>query len=78
MRTLERLFGLSERRTTVGTELMGGLTTFMVMAYIIFVNPAILSFSGVKALEGQGPPFAPTLAFLVYFALPWLRPLFAV
>jgi len=59
---LDRLFGLSERRTTVGAELMGGLTTFMVMAYIIFVNPAILSFAGIKGLEGQGPPFAPTLA----------------
>ncbi len=41
---------------------MGGLTTFMVMAYIIFVNPAILSFAGIKELQGQGPPFAPTLA----------------
>src|SRR5436309_2691703 len=34
----------------------------MVMAYIIFVNPAILSFAGVPALAGQGPPFAPTQA----------------
>ena len=34
----------------------------MVMAYIIFVNPAILSFLGIKGLEGQGLPFAPTLA----------------
>jgi AGZA family xanthine/uracil permease-like MFS transporter len=34
-----------------------GVTTFMVMAYIIFVNPAILSFSGIEGLEGQGPPF---------------------
>jgi len=30
----------------------------MVMAYIIFVNPAILSFAGIPALAGQGPPFA--------------------
>src|SRR6266446_3088078 len=30
----------------------------MVMAYIMFVNPAILSFVGVPALAGQGPPFA--------------------
>lgn len=59
---LDRVFRLSERGTTVGTEMMGGLTTFMVMAYIIFVNPAILSFSGIKELQGQGPPFAPTLA----------------
>src|SRR5262249_35839805 len=34
----------------------------MVMAYIIFVNPAILSFAGVSALQGQGPPFAATQA----------------
>ncbi|MFQ5828549.1 MAG: NCS2 family permease [Candidatus Methylomirabilia bacterium] len=59
---LDQYFGLSERGTTVGTEVRGGLTTFMVMAYIIFVNPAILSFAGVPGLEGQGPPFAATLA----------------
>ena len=41
---------------------MAGLTTFMVMAYIIFVNPAILSFAGIPALQAQGVPFAPTLA----------------
>jgi len=60
--TLDSFFGLSERGTSVGTEVMGGLTTFMVMAYIIFVNPSILSFAGIKELQGQGPPFAPTLA----------------
>jgi AGZA family xanthine/uracil permease-like MFS transporter len=40
---LERFFHLSELGTTPPTELMAGLTTFMVMAYIIFVNPGILS-----------------------------------
>jgi AGZA family xanthine/uracil permease-like MFS transporter len=59
---LERIFRLREHGTTVGTEVVAGLTTFMIMAYIIFVNPAILSFAGVPALAGQGPPFAPTLA----------------
>jgi AGZA family xanthine/uracil permease-like MFS transporter len=59
---LERLFSIRERGTTLGAEVRGGVTTFMVMAYIIFVNPAILSFAGVKGLEGQGPPFAATLA----------------
>ena len=59
---LEQWFKLRENRTTVGTEVVAGLTTFMVMAYIIFVNPAILSFAGIKDLAGQGPPFAPTLA----------------
>lgn len=38
-----------------------GATTFMVMAYIIFVNPLILGFAGVPGLEGRGLPFAPTL-----------------
>ena len=55
---LERWFALAGRGATVGGEVRGGLTTFMVMAYIIFVNPAILSFAGVPALAGQGPPFA--------------------
>jgi AGZA family xanthine/uracil permease-like MFS transporter len=59
---LERYFGLAQHGATVGGEVRGGLTTFVVMAYIIFVNPAILSFSGVAALQGQGPPFAATQA----------------
>src|SRR5262245_11393869 len=59
---LESLFKLREHGTTVGTEVVAGVTTFMVMAYIIFVNPAILSFAGIPALQGQGPPFAATLA----------------
>jgi len=59
---LERYFKLREHGTTVGTEVLAGLTTFMIMAYIIFVNPAILSFASVPALQPQGLPFAPTLA----------------
>jgi adenine/guanine/hypoxanthine permease len=54
-------FGFAERGTDARTELRAGLTTFMVMAYIIFVNPAILGFAGVGGLEGKGLPFAPTL-----------------
>ena len=45
----ERLFRLSERGTSVRTEVLGGATTFLTMAYIIVVNPAILSFAGVPA-----------------------------
>src|SRR5512144_338603 len=59
---LERFFAIRDRGTTVGTEVLAGLTTFMVMAYIIFVNPAILNFAGIKDLQGLGPGFAPTLA----------------
>jgi adenine/guanine/hypoxanthine permease len=39
-------FKLRERNTTVRTEIIAGITTFMTMAYIIFVNPAILSAGG--------------------------------
>ena len=59
---IERLFDLRARGTHVGTEILAGVTTFMVMAYIIFVNPAILNFSGIKDLQNLGPGFAPTLA----------------
>ncbi|MGH7408972.1 MAG: NCS2 family permease [Candidatus Methylomirabilales bacterium] len=59
---LERLFRLREQGGNVGTEVLAGLTTFMVMAYIIFVNPQILSFAGIRELQGVGPAFAPTLA----------------
>jgi AGZA family xanthine/uracil permease-like MFS transporter len=44
---LERLFGLKARGTSVRTELIGGATTFVTMAYIVVVNPAILSFAGL-------------------------------
>lgn len=39
---MEKLFKLSERGTSVRKEVMGGLTTFFAMAYIIFVNPSML------------------------------------
>lgn len=44
---LERTFRLRENKTSVGVELMAGLTTFMTMAYIIAVNPNILGNTGM-------------------------------
>jgi adenine/guanine/hypoxanthine permease len=44
---VERFFRLSERGTTLRTEVLGGTTTFATMAYIIVVNPAILQFAGL-------------------------------
>jgi AGZA family xanthine/uracil permease-like MFS transporter len=44
---LEQLFKLSENKTTVRTEIVAGVTTFLTMAYIIFVNPDILSKAGM-------------------------------
>ena len=44
---LGRVFKLRRNRTTVRTELVAGLTTFMTMAYILAVNPSILSVAGI-------------------------------
>lgn len=44
---LERTFQLTAHGTTVKTELLAGLTTFLTMAYIIFVNPDILAAAGM-------------------------------
>ena len=44
---LERMFKLGEHGTTVRTEIVAGLTTFLTMAYIIFVNPSILGDAGM-------------------------------
>ena len=46
---LEKFFKLKENNTTVKTEIMAGITTFMTMAYILAVNPNILSASGMDA-----------------------------
>ena len=43
---LDRQFRLSERGTTVRTEVIAGVTTFLTMAYILFVNPTILGLGG--------------------------------
>ncbi|GAB6137884.1 NCS2 family permease [Halanaerobaculum tunisiense] len=44
---LERIFHLSENNTNIKTEILAGATTFLTMAYIIFVNPSILSDAGM-------------------------------
>ena len=44
---MDRFFGLAEKGTTIRTEVIAGLTTFLTMAYIIFVNPDILSTTGM-------------------------------
>ena len=44
---LERIFHLTENKTTVRQELLAGLTTFMTMAYVVVVNPRILAEAGM-------------------------------
>ena len=45
----EKVFKLKEHNTTVRTEIIGGITTFFAMAYIIFVNPSYLSQAGMDS-----------------------------
>ncbi|MCR5613037.1 NCS2 family permease [Treponema sp.] len=53
---MEKLFHLKERGTTVSREIVAGLTTFLAMAYILAVNPSILSQAGME----WGPLFTAT------------------
>ena len=53
---LDRFFKVSERGSNVRTELIAGLATYLTMAYILFLNPAILDYIGVKGLQGKGLP----------------------
>ena len=46
---IEKLFKLKDNDTTVRTEVIAGITTFMTMAYILAVNPSLLSASGMDA-----------------------------
>ncbi len=47
MDSIKRYFGFQEAGTDLRTELLAGVTTFLTMAYIIFVNPAILGDAGM-------------------------------
>jgi adenine/guanine/hypoxanthine permease len=61
---VERWFKLRANSTTLSTEIIGGITTFFVMAYIIALNPIILNYVGVADLQGKGigPGFEQTVA----------------
>src|SRR5262245_34978277 len=67
---LERWFKLRENATTVSTELIGGVTTFFVMAYIIALNPIILNYVGIPDLQNKnlGPGFPQTVAMTAFAA----------
>jgi AGZA family xanthine/uracil permease-like MFS transporter len=54
---LGRRFRFVENGTNPGRDTLAGVTTFIVMSYIIFVNPAILSFAGTPDLAQLGLPF---------------------
>src|SRR6266481_634174 len=56
------MFQLRERGTNVRTEIIGGTTTFVTMAYIIVVNPAILAAAGIPV----GPSTVATILSAVF------------
>jgi AGZA family xanthine/uracil permease-like MFS transporter len=62
---LDRFFQLTASGTTIHTEFVAGLTTFITMAYIIFVNPAILSLTGMD----RGAVFTATILSTVIATL---------
>ena len=62
---LDRYFEVSARRSTVGREVRGGLTTFFTMAYIVVLNPIILSGADV---DGNTLPFAGVAAVTALIA----------
>ena len=62
-RLLEKLFGFNAKETTVRTEVLAGVTTFLTMAYILAVNPNILSETGID----KGALFTTTV-FMAVFA----------
>lgn len=72
---LKRLFGLDSSVTTVKTEVIAGITTFLTMAYILAVNPNILSVTGMDkgALFTTTvlAAFIPTLMMGLYAKLPF-------
>ncbi|MBZ6528059.1 NCS2 family permease [Aerococcaceae bacterium DSM 111021] len=49
MNALNRFFKLEEHNTTFSTEIVAGITTFLAMSYIVFVNPSILALSGMPS-----------------------------
>ena len=76
---LEKLFHLKENGTTVKTEILAGVTTFLAMAYILGVNPSMLADGGMPA---TGVFFATAIAsgiaciimgWLLNIQLDWLQ-----
>jgi AGZA family xanthine/uracil permease-like MFS transporter len=81
---LDHFFGLTASGSSVSTELRAGLATFLTMAYVMFVNPAILEKAGMdhgavfvatclaaaagSAIRGFTPALAPGMGLNAYFA----------
>ena len=62
MEALDKQFGITDAGSTVETEIRAGITTFLTMAYILLVNPAMLSNAGIGFEEAL---FATAIAAFV-------------
>ncbi|MBK0006328.1 MULTISPECIES: NCS2 family permease [Priestia] len=66
---LDKLFHLTERKTDVKTEILAGITTFVTMSYIIFVNPTILADAGIPKEAAIAATIFATVFATLLFAL---------
>ncbi|MGG2088920.1 NCS2 family permease [Priestia aryabhattai] len=66
---LDKLFHLTERKTDVKTEILAGITTFVTMSYIIFVNPTILADAGIPKEAAIAATIFATVFATFLFAL---------
>jgi adenine/guanine/hypoxanthine permease len=67
--SLDKLFHLTERKTDVKTEILAGITTFVTMSYIIFVNPTILADAGIPKEAAIAATIFATVFATLLFAL---------
>ena len=65
MSFIDRFFQISAHQSTIGREVIAGLTTFVTLAYIVIVNPAILSVAGIP----KGPSTTATILSAVFGTL---------
>ena len=79
----EKVFHLKENHTTMRTEIIAGITTFMTMAYILIVNPSILSATGMDkgalltvTAIASALGISPMVFFFPSFNVRWIVPLF--
>ncbi|MED3885504.1 NCS2 family permease [Priestia aryabhattai] len=66
---VDKLFHLTERKTDVKTEILAGITTFVTMSYIIFVNPTILADAGIPKEAAIAATIFATVFATLLFAL---------
>ena len=68
-KALDRIFHLTENGTNVRTEVLAGLTTFVTIAYVLAVNPSVLSATGMD----QGALFTATAVVSLVGTCLWLH-----